>query len=84
MVSCTQIHIWLNMSGYSNSNRHRMLKPESPKKYSVEKHGNGYAIYSGRDNEHHGLNLAFISEISKGAEHIPKMIEAALNSLHDS
>lgn len=30
--------------------------------YSIEKHGTGFVIYAGRNNEHHGLNLGYIQE----------------------
>ncbi len=33
-----------------------------PEEYSIERHGNGYALYLGRCNHRHGLNLANITE----------------------
>ena len=45
-------------------------------RYQVEPHGDGYAIYRGRDQSHHGLNLAHLTECT---EEFAKQIEAALN-----
>ena len=45
-------------------------------KYSIEPHGDGYALYFGRTPFHHGANLAHLTEISQ--ETIRK-IEDALN-----
>lgn len=44
--------------------------------YTVEPHGNGYAIYQGRDNMHHGFNLAHLTECTK---EFASKIETALN-----
>ena len=44
-------------------------------KYTIEKHGNGYALYYGRDMNHHGLNLAHITETTEATI---KMLERAL------
>ena len=46
-------------------------------RYTVERHGNGWAIYRGRDQMHHGLNLGHLTEC---AEDLPKTIERALNA----
>lgn len=45
--------------------------------YTVERHGNGYAIYRGRTMEHHGENLGHLTEC---LPHLPDMIEKALNT----
>lgn len=45
--------------------------------YTVERHGSGWAIYSGRDQFHHGFNLGQLSECD---ESIAKRVEAALNA----
>lgn len=45
--------------------------------YTVEPHGNGYAIYQGRDNMHHGFNLAHLTECTK---EFASKIETALNA----
>lgn len=45
--------------------------------YTVERHGNGWAIYLGRDTQHHGANLGQLTEC--GAE-LPAQIQAALNA----
>ena len=31
-------------------------------RFSVERHGNGWAIYTGRGNFHHGMNWGQLSE----------------------
>lgn len=31
-------------------------------KYSIEPHGDGYALYYGRCNHRHGLNLVYLKE----------------------
>jgi hypothetical protein len=46
------------------------------RRYSVEPHGAGYAIYQGRDATHHGLNLGYLTEFDAG---LPALIERALN-----
>lgn len=48
-------------------------------RYKVEPHGDGYAIYRGRDQSHHGLNLAHITECTN---EFAERIEAALNGAH--
>ena len=48
--------------------------------YSVEPHGNGYAIYQGRDQFHHGLNLAHLTECTP---EFSKRVEPALNAMHE-
>jgi len=47
------------------------------KKYSIEKHGDGYAIYYGRCNHFHGMNLMHISEVYD--KHLLNRIEKLLN-----
>lgn len=49
--------------------------------YTVEPHGNGYAIYKGRDKAHHGSNLGLLSECEDG---LPQLIESALNNSSES
>ena len=43
-------------------------------KYSIEPHGDGYALYYGRTPFHHGYNLAHLTEISP--ETINKIVHA--------
>lgn len=50
--------------------------PPTKRSFTVEPHGNGYAIYQGRDNFHHGLNLAILTECTP---EFAKRIEFALN-----
>jgi len=45
-------------------------------RYTVEPHGKGYAIYLGRDNKHHGANLAHLSECSPA---FADQVQALLN-----
>lgn len=54
------------------------FKPVDDKlKISAEKHGSGYAIYLGRGQFSHGLNVAFLTEVDK--IHIDK----ALNKINN-
>ena len=46
-------------------------------KYTIEKHGDGYTIYCGRDMYHHGFNLGHLTETT--ADTISK-IEKRLNT----
>jgi hypothetical protein len=46
------------------------------RKYSIEKHGEGYAIYCGRDWQHHGMNIGHLTEVTPATI---KLIEDALN-----
>lgn len=46
--------------------------------YTVERHGNGWAVYRGRDHQHHGWNLGHLTECS---DDLPAMIERGLNML---
>jgi len=48
-------------------------------KFSIEPHGDGYALYFGRCNHRHGLNLLHITELSYNAGDILKKIENSLN-----
>jgi hypothetical protein len=45
--------------------------------YSIEPHGNGYAIYFGRDWQHHGMNIGHLTEITPDTI---KLIADALNA----
>ena len=46
-------------------------------RYSIEPHGDGYAVYWGRCNHRHGANIAHITEC--GREDIIKFFESQLN-----
>ena len=46
-------------------------------RYSIEPHGDGFALYSGRTAFHHGLNLAHITEV---LPETLQLIESSLNS----
>jgi hypothetical protein len=45
--------------------------------WTIEEHGKGYALYSGRDGMHHGLNLMFISEWDQNFTANARLIAAA-------
>lgn len=45
-------------------------------RYSIEPHGDGYALYYGRSATHHGANLAHLTEISQ------KTINAIVDALN--
>lgn len=48
-----------------HAEKHHTLKGITSQKgpLSIERHGEDYAIYLGRDAAHHGLNIAYVSEI---------------------
>lgn len=46
-------------------------------KFTIEKHGDGHALYFGRDTFHHGANLAHITETTPECL---QQIEDALNA----
>lgn len=46
-------------------------------RFTVEPHGSGYAIYRGRDADHHGENLGHLTECTLD---LPKILERALNA----
>ena len=48
-------------------------------KYSIEEHGDGYALYLGRDQDHHGLRLCNLSDFDSNKENIIKTIVDSLN-----
>lgn len=53
------------------------MKAHTPGPWTIEPHGNGYALYSGRDNTHHGLNLMNITEPDRNFKVNKPLIEAA-------
>lgn len=48
-------------------------------KYTIEPHGDGYALYWGRTPFHHGYNLAHLTEID---QRTIDMIYTALNEVY--
>jgi hypothetical protein len=59
----------------------KKAQPESnpqalPSHWTIEPHGRGYVLYSGRDNMHHGMNLVYLSEPDANWESTKKLIEA--------
>jgi hypothetical protein len=49
--------------------------PYDPFKWTVEPHGNGYALYEGRDQNHHGLNLVYLTDLDSNWARTLKLIE---------
>jgi hypothetical protein len=47
------------------------------KAFSIEPHGDGFAIYQGRDMFHHGLNLGHLTETDVATT---QMLEGVLNA----
>lgn len=45
--------------------------------WTIEPHGNGYALYSGRDDMRHGMNLVYLSDPDANWEKTKALIEAA-------
>ena len=45
--------------------------------WTIEPHGNGYALYSGRGPMTHGMNLVYMSEPDRNWESTKRLIEAA-------
>lgn len=48
--------------------------------YSIEAHGKGFALYHGRDDQHHGYNLAHITEVDAKRPDLLQLIASALNA----
>jgi len=47
--------------------------------FCIEPHGDGYALYHGRDLNHHGMNLCKLSEFDGNGEFTRTIIVNALN-----
>lgn len=49
--------------------------------YSIEKHGNGYALFYGRCNHRHGYNLVYMVEpaFNFNPDHIQRLINMGLD-----
>ena len=45
--------------------------------WTIEPHGNGFALYSGRGPMQHGMNLVYMSEPDSNWEATKRIIEAA-------
>jgi hypothetical protein len=45
--------------------------------WSIEPHGKGFALYSGRDNQRHGMNLVYLTEPDWNWEANSRLIAAA-------
>ena len=70
----TALHL-LYKSDYEDLRAQPEQEPVS-ELYSIEAHGNGYAIYCGRDWQHHGMNIGHLTEVTPTAI---KLIKDALN-----
>ena len=71
---------WENHIKFRDAALSRLAAKEGQGQYSIEPHGNAYALYVGRDNEHHGLNLCRLSEFDAHGEATRTTIVRALNS----
>jgi hypothetical protein len=49
--------------------------------WTIQPHGNGFALYSGRDSNRHGMNLVYLSEPDSNWEATKRLIEAAPDML---
>lgn len=49
----------------------------TPGPWTIEPHGKGFALYSGRDAMHHGMNLVCLSEPDSNWEANARLIAAA-------
>lgn len=54
----------------------------SPLPWTIEEHGNGYALYSGRTGMQHGLNLLFLSDPDWNWNNNREFILKACNSYY--
>jgi hypothetical protein len=55
---------------------------ESAAMWTIEPHGNGYALYLGRGTMRHGMNLVYLSEPDSSWEATKRLIEAAPTMLN--
>lgn len=54
----------------------------SDKTYSIEEHGDkNYALYSGRDMNHHGYRLCNINDFDMNMEHTLNLLRIALSAV---
>lgn len=64
-----------NKNGMPATRVHDVVHTPGP--WTIEPHGKGFALYSGRDNEHHGLNLVYLTEPDWNWKANAKLIAAA-------
>jgi hypothetical protein len=50
--------------------------PSSPWEWTIEEHGKGYALYSGRGPMTHGMNLVYMSEPDSNWQATKRLIES--------
>ena len=48
----------------------------TPPKWTIEPHGKGFALYSGRDKMRHGANLVYLTEPDANWEATKRLIES--------
>ena len=69
---------WVCLSFAAQRTASTAAQPEAvARDWSVERHGNGWAIYRGRNESHHGWNLGQLTECDS---RLPIVIERALNA----
>ncbi|WP_441280622.1 hypothetical protein [Tardiphaga sp. 862_B3_N1_1] len=56
------------------------LPPAYEGPYTIEHHGDAFALYQGRDTQHHGYNLARISEVDPNRPELLQLITNGLNA----
>lgn len=61
------------------ANDHPWLSLNPTHQYSVEPHGDGYALYFGRSDTFHGLRLCNLTDLDPKMPDLPALIEKALN-----
>jgi hypothetical protein len=61
--------------------RLRALLAATPADWTWEEHGNGWAIYAGRDDRHHGLNLLWSNDFDARGKDTRALIAEAVNAL---
>ena len=58
-----------------------MTQP-TPAPWTIEPHGNGFALYAGRTADRHGMNLVYLSEPDCNWEQTKALIEQAPRMLN--
>jgi len=53
------------------------MSEHTPGPWSIEPHGKGFVLYSGRDNQRHGMNLVYLTEPDWNWEANARLIAAA-------
>lgn len=53
------------------------------RKFTIEPHGDGFALYDGRDNEHHGYRLCNLNDFDSNGKYTRGSIMAAFTALEE-